>query len=347
MSTQRVYLHVGVPKSGTTFLQASLAQNRPALREAGLMFPGPRAGNMFRATVDMRGIHESWGLTHEQVDGMWAQICGRVRAFDGNAVMSNELLGAATPEQIDAALGHLEGAELHVVVTARDPGRQVTAEWQEGVKHGRKATFEEFRERVFDPAREHEHASRFWASHDIPALLARWADFVPASRVHVVCSPASSADRGELWRRFAGVVGFDPEEFPPADGRQNPSLGTTQIDLLRRVNRALDGRLRQPHYGRVVKRGFAQKVLAAHGSARPSYPSQMYGDLLGIARTWLEHIAQAGYQVHGELGDLLPSPPAHDAPHPDEVEVGQEIDTASAVIADLLVEMSRMEAAQP
>ncbi len=64
--SQRVYLHVGVPKSGTTFLQASLTANRKALRAAGVLYPGGEE-RMFLAAVDVRGSHKAWGRKRSEV----------------------------------------------------------------------------------------------------------------------------------------------------------------------------------------------------------------------------------------------------------------------------------------
>ena len=60
--SQRVYLHVGVPKSGTTFLQVSLAENKKSLKEAGVLYPAGHE-RMFLAAVDVRGAHKGWGRT--------------------------------------------------------------------------------------------------------------------------------------------------------------------------------------------------------------------------------------------------------------------------------------------
>ena len=43
MATKRLYLHIGLPKTGTTFLQTTMWENRRALRRfRGL--EAPRAG---------------------------------------------------------------------------------------------------------------------------------------------------------------------------------------------------------------------------------------------------------------------------------------------------------------
>lgn len=42
MTGGRVVLHVGTPKSGTTYLQDLLHASAPSLADAGVLFPGTR-----------------------------------------------------------------------------------------------------------------------------------------------------------------------------------------------------------------------------------------------------------------------------------------------------------------
>ena len=81
--SQRVYLHVGVPKSGTTFLQASLTANRTDLRGAGVLYPGGEE-RMFLAAVDVRGSHKAWGRKRSEVEGAWDHVCRKARKHDGS-----------------------------------------------------------------------------------------------------------------------------------------------------------------------------------------------------------------------------------------------------------------------
>ena len=161
---QRVVLHVGLPKTGTTYLQAVLAHHRDALREAGVLYPFVRPQAMFLGAVEVRGSHEKFGLTAEDVAGTWQALCDRVLAHAGTSVISHEILGGAEPDEIAAALAPLAGIEVDVVVTARDLGRQATAHWQEEVKLGDTRSFAEL---------EHDQLRADVPDRGAAALLAR------------------------------------------------------------------------------------------------------------------------------------------------------------------------------
>lgn len=343
----QVVLHVGVPKSGTTFLQRALAQNAETLRMRGVLYPRRHDQGddlMFRAALDVRSNHKAWGRQRRDVTGAWHELCGQARRHGGATVISHELLAGASRRQITAAMTLLKGLDVHLVVTARDLARQLTAEWQEGIKHGRRASFAEFFQRVSadDPA--DELARRFHLAQDLPEVLARWGEWLPPENVHVVVAGDPGAESHLLWNRFGEAAGFATQDLAlPGPEHANTSLGVTQIDLLRRVNTALDGRLVQPAYGRTVKQYFARQLLPNYASPRPLLPVEHYDTLAAPSERWVKEIRKAGYTVHGDLHDLIPAPPAGArVPHPDDTDPAEETVTAAAVIAELLLEVDRL-----
>ena len=83
----RVVVHVGAPKSGTTFLQRTLWSQRAPLREAGVTCPGTNQREMFHAAIEVRERFEFWGRDPKALRGTWARLCQEARDFDGTTVM--------------------------------------------------------------------------------------------------------------------------------------------------------------------------------------------------------------------------------------------------------------------
>ena len=52
--TGRVFLHVGLPKTGTTYLQDCLWGNKQALAERGVLLPGRHRRRHLLASLDLR-----------------------------------------------------------------------------------------------------------------------------------------------------------------------------------------------------------------------------------------------------------------------------------------------------
>jgi hypothetical protein len=326
MSLVSVALHVGLPKTGTTHLQRLLADHRDALRGSGVLYPFLRPGAMFEGAVEVRGSAAKFGLEPQRIAGTWAALCERAGGFDGTTVISHEVLGGATVEQIDAALAPLDGLEVHVVVTARDLGRQATAHWQEEVKLGATMSFADFerdqlradtgRDAGPDAGGVRPH---FWHAQDFADALRRWGRGLPPERAHLVVCPPPGAPRGELWSRYADALGVDAQLLDPlAVPAANPSLGAPEVALLRAVNRELGDRLPPGVRNRIVKREWAEGVLAARDSPRPRTPAELAATLAAPTSEWVGEVLAAGYSVHGDPADLDPVTAAPGDPAPDQ-----------------------------
>jgi hypothetical protein len=298
-----VFLHVGCPKTGTTFLQEVLWSQRDLAREQGLLLPLASFFDHYLASLDVRAL--SGRPPHPpRAVGMWQRLAEQAAEWRGDVLVSHELFAAATAEQATRAVEVLGDAEVHVVVTARDLVRQIPAEWQEHVKHRSPQGFTAF---VDDLMKDVDGRSWFWQVQDVPAVLTRWGAGLPKSQVHVVVVPPVGADPGQLWRRFAGLLGIDGSGFALDRGRSNTSLGAEQVELLRRVNDQLGTRLPIPGpYPGVVKNVLAHQVLAA----RPGTPYALTGDAYDFAVQRSKEMAQvldaSGVDVVGDLSELVP-----------------------------------------
>lgn len=325
-------LHVGVPKSGTTYLQGLLAANRDRLRAAGILYPFIHPGAMFRGAVEVRGSHDKFGFSAADVAGEWAALCARAREHDGTTIISHEVLAGANREQVRDALEPLAGIDVHIVVTARDLGRQAVAHWQEEVKLGATYSFAEFEETQL---RRDTGAGRgpddgglrphFWYAQDFVDCLQRWGGRMGEGRLHLVPVPGPGAEPEELWTRFAAAAGISPRAVDTTHhGSANPSLGTAEIALLRAVNAELGDRLDRRTYLQQVKQAYAEGELAKRPGPRPRSPYDL-GEVFGPATaSWLRQVEQAGVVVHGDPHDLTPVLAGEDDPRPDDVEITED-----------------------
>ena len=340
----RVYLHVGSPKTGTTFLQDVLWSQRDAAREQGVLLPGERFHDHFLATLDVRGMTDD-PVYPERARGMWERLAAEALAWDGCALISHELFAGATAEQARRAVAALTGgAEVHVVVTAGDHVRQISAEWQEHVKHRSTATFGDFVREVRD---DHERKTWFWQVQDYAGVLERWGADLPPERLHVVTVPPAGSDPTILWDRFAGLLGLDASSFDIELERSNSSLGAEQAELLRRVNMELGDRLQLPGpYPAVVKNVLAHRILEARGGTRLVLDPADQEHAVQAARGVADRLAAVGADVVGDLADLVPET-ARTAPAGDAYAVPTDaalLAESIATIADLLVVLDERRA---
>ena len=297
---RRVFLHIGPPKTGTTYVQSVLFSNQEKLREAGVLLPGDVGSKHFAAAGDLIGRRR----THRRNAGAWDRLAAEVRAWPGTSVVSCEWLAFCDAEQVARALSSFGDAEMHVVISLRDLGRIVPAVWQEQVKNGKTFSLPEFLELLAHPNGVDDYGTRFWQTHDTRLLLERWAGDLPDNRVHLVTLPRSGADPDELWRRFSSLFLSDTQTFDTSGARANPGLAMAQVEVLRRVNDQLGGRMRKGAHAALVKNLLTSEFTKRGGGGKLRLPPSRLNPLVAKAEEIRSALAGSGYQVLGDLDDL-------------------------------------------
>lgn len=333
-----VFLHVGAPKTGTTYLQAVLWKNEERLRELGYLLPMGSFNGQYRATMDARGATDNGHLAHAQ--GSWDRLVDEVMDWTGGySIVSHELMSGADEDHARAAVAKLKGAEVHVIYTARDLGRQIPAEWQEHVKHRSTIESGQFVRAVVNrgPA-----ANWFWHVQDPVGVLSRWGADLPRDHVHLVTVPPKGSDPTLLWSRFTQILGIDPNGCDLDIGRSNESLGVAQAEVLRRMNVALGDRLPLPGpYPRFGKELLAQRILASQRDARGfSIRPRFQPWLEERSQETIDQLRAAGFAVVGDLDELMPGQTVKTV-QPDEVPEAHVASAAIDALADLLVHHHR------
>ena len=346
MSAPRVVLHVGLPKTGTSFVQEMLRTHAEVLGEHGVRLPAGRPPDLFAAVLHLTGRAATWGRSDDDGKLAWSKIVEAART-GGTTVVSSETLCLADDAQVARILDDLVDVDLDVVVSARDLARQVPAEWQEGVKHGRRLSYAAFLSTVLDeqPAGRDAARRRFWRAQDPVSVLDRWARQVGNDRVHLVVAPPAGAARDELWRRFARVLGDDVAglDLPLPQATANTSLGRTQVEVLRRVNQRVERSSDVRGYGEIVKRLYAGTILRGQGGMRVRLPDDRLDRVREIAEGWCRDVTERGYDVSGDLADLVPPAPDPDAEGAAGAPaVGDLLTSALDATAELLAEVQRL-----
>jgi hypothetical protein len=338
--TRKVHLHVGTPKTGTSYLQHVLFHNRRTLLRHGVSYPADRFDAHFLAALDL--MRMPWGGLESQAIGAWDRLASAVRRAHGDAIISHEILATASRAQIGRALeslGHGHGTEIHLVLSVRDLVRQIPAEWQENVKHRAALSYGAFLDQIQDPRREGRIPTWFWGVQEVPDILDRWGHDLPPEHVHVVTVPPAGGSPELLWKRFVAAFELDGIDLALDGERVNPSLGSAETTLIRRINRAANEELEPAYYRPLVRELIAHQTLSRRTrSPRLALPPDAHPWATGLEEAWIAEIRARGYDVIGDLDDLRGAPPVTDyadPDHPDEALVSRAaVDALKAVLLD-------------
>ncbi|UDY23363.1 hypothetical protein [Nocardioides sp. Kera G14] len=298
----KVLLHVGTPKTATTFFQDVLFRHRLMLAERGIHYPGATFDMQFRAALDL--LRREWGGLEDEVVGEWDALAAEVRAESGIHIISNEILAGATAEQAARALGSFGDAEVHLVLTVRDLFRQIPAEWQETVKHFGTETYADFLAAI--RTRSGRSADLFWAVQDLPGILARWAESLPPERVHIVTLPPRGTDPAVLWKRLESVFGLEGLELDLTSDRSNESMGANATSFVRGLNEVTQDFLTKDQYRWLVMELLAHRTLSTRtGKRRIMVPPDDWDWVSDLTTSWMTVLLSSSYDVVGDLDELV------------------------------------------
>jgi hypothetical protein len=324
---ERVILHIGPRKTGTTYLQTTLWDNRDRLAAEGFWLPLESAAQHFEATSRGR---EGWWTTGRH-DQLWALLTEQVRSRPGVAVVSTEMLAGPSPRELAPMLADFGDVAVEVVFGVRSLSRSIPAEWQQWVRARSEVSYDAWLAALRD-----DRSHGFWKTQDPGRLVRRWSRLVPTERISAVIVPTSAHDPAELWTRFAAACGLDPAGFALPTSSVNESLGVVQAELLRRVNTELDPALSTLDYGPRVRRNLtAAALLGAPGARKVVLPNEHLGWVGERSAELRRELVESRIAVHGDLGDLDVPPPARAG---DQMVVGDAelVDAAVQAIVALL-----------
>ncbi len=326
----RLVLHVGVMKSGTTFIQRVLLANQERLKEQGILFPGRRWRRQVVAVRDLMAQVDEQGNRLDP-DGPWNTMAAKIREWPGTAIMSMEYLGPRSAAQIAVVRETFPDTEIEVVLTVRDLARSITSMWTESVQNRGTKTWPGYLKALRtgdDPV-----GQAFWRQQRITTVVKRWTAVFGAEHVTVITVPPPGAPRDTLWKRFASVAGI-PEDLCDLDVVGNAALDAPSALVMRRLNERLAESEMDPKvYDRFVKRGLAKNGINERPRRGPSVGLNSPWVML-LAKRELRELRALSPRVVGDLAELRSRPVKGISPR--KVSTEQQLEAAVDGMAALL-----------
>jgi hypothetical protein len=331
-----VHVHVGLPKTGTSSIQAALDARDASLAEAGVLYPGGRHRAHRLAAYDLLGQRVR-GDDADLVAGAFNNLMEEMAGYTGRSiVVSEEELALARPRHVKKLVRSLAHHRVHVVIGIRDMARTVVSAWQQDVVTGKSTTWQDFIGAVREPRqRVVPTATAFWIRHDPLRVIDAWSTAVPVERISVMTVPPAGADSRTLLERFAVATALPIELWDVAEPEpRNVSLGAAELELIRRLNPNVLARLNQEQYRFVIEQGIRSRLAVER-----SRPLRLPPEHVSWARQYGEglvgELQRRGVRVVGDLADLVPEQlPVSDLPF-DVVSETELLEAAEAALASL------------
>ncbi len=327
----RVYLHVGLPKTATTYLQTIIWSNRAALEAQGVRLPGDARHDHLWASRVVRQdpFFDKFG---ERRRGAWERLREDIAQWPGTSLISHEFFAAASPEQAQRMVDDLAPAEVHLVVTAREPLGLFTASWQESIKNRDTRPMSDYsREEATDSGGVWN-----WRTLDVRRVLERWSPAFPPGQVHVLPLPSPDAPRRTIWDRFAGLVGIDPDSVDLTQSFPNASMGVVEAETLRRINTHLGDFRSAIDRGTYIRTFLAdERLVPRKGDA--FWPAEDRVEEARVrGRDAVDYIGAQGFEVIGELESLLVPETIPERRTPESVTDSEVAEVAVELVARML-----------
>jgi hypothetical protein len=332
-----VFLHIGLPKTGTTYLQQVLWSQQEALAADGILLPGKGHREHLWAALDLQE-RPNLARRNPKAPGSLDRLVSQVNRHRGRALLTHEFLCGASREQAAALVERFGPARVHVVITARDTLGMLTAGWAEYVKNGGTRPLSRMRGNRLGGQTEFG-----WRTWDLGGVLRRWGKQVPADQVHVLPLPGREAPSDQHWRNFASVLGIDPDRYAVPERAANPALGVVQVELLRRINRHLGDFHRPVDRGTWIRGYLAERHLVGQGGDPLGADDDQVADCRDRADRAIGIIERRGYHVVGDMERLRVKSHASHLQQPDEVSNRDLVDAASKLVADMLADVRRLD----
>jgi hypothetical protein len=229
-------VHVGLEKTGTTFLQHGLSALRPTMRQQGIEYPG-RAHAQHGPVRDLLGIRSRLcddSLLAGAAAGTWAELHDELTAHRGDAIISCEYLSWATADEARHVLEQLPADHVRIVVTARALRRTLPSLWQEQVRHGETRCPHDWLDQAVRPAVDGAASTDRLFRADPVSVIRRWTE---AGADDLAIVPTDGAGQ-DFFPHFLEACGLPPGTegaFTEVDRPRHASDDPIRTELMRRV----------------------------------------------------------------------------------------------------------------
>jgi hypothetical protein len=345
-----ILLHIGVHKTGTTAIQAALANARPELGTYAVQYPGTRQAHRSIASSAMnRRLGWRTVGAPEPESEAWEEFLRESRSFSGVTVCSSEFFAESDDDTARSIVEAIGVDRVHVVLTLRNLGKILPSAWQQLLKSGYEVDYPDWLDNAFNAAEPELHAKsrNFWIRHRHDIVVRRWAELVGPERVTVVV--VDDTDRTGIFSAFEQMLGIPAGKLAAfRDESNNRSMTVPEAQFLRALNIAVGGGKGWKPYSHTQHDGLIKAMTEGRSAPaeekRIETPQWALDRAAELGHTYVEVIREIGVNVIGDLDVLetrLTGPAAIDYSGVDRLPIDVAV---ASVLGAMSTRQPRIEA---
>ncbi|WP_372372764.1 hypothetical protein ACDI10_12800 [Vreelandella venusta] len=291
-------VHIGQMKSGTTYIQSSLSQNRKLLNDSGFLYPG-NLFNQQHACYGICGKHIPWVNPEKKWEELGVMMLDEIDKSDNDILISSEALSCMGEKGVESFINRIGGID-EVVVTVRNFHRVILSAWQQSIKGGGVRSLPEFIEYI---RTDRILNKGMWKNYSFGETVKVWSKH---AKVNVVVVGGDNT-KGDLLDRFSEVCKL-PELSKPKlkTSEMNKSLKREDVELLRcfnYFNKSMERNKKDSYIRWILHNGFFPASNLKEGS-KIKIPKESVDEVVYWAKEEVEKIP-AGINLVGFLEDIF------------------------------------------
>jgi hypothetical protein len=306
---KKVYLHVGFHKTGTTAIQESLFSHSDQLTNLGIDY----------ATNNRKANHrDAWALS-ERYWGwkkrggkktsivQWEKRVKYLKSQKINSVMSSEFFSELDDTQLNRIAADLKDYDVEVIFTIRPLAKLLGSSYQQYLKYGIKASYEEWLKDIFLNFEKPKFSPTFWKRHRHEAVIARWAKAFGNQKIHLVVVDESDPDL--LYDAFNKILKLPAGTLKEVKGRgSNRSLNYPEMALLLAINKAFPKDRDWSDYEIFIREGsirnLTNQVQLAELGTKLLTPQWAIDEAAELSSISITKITDLKIKIYGDLSKL-------------------------------------------
>ena len=300
-------VHVGQMKSGTTYIQNALSQNRMLLADRGLLYPG-ELFNQQHACYGLCGPDIPWAEFRDKWVKLAEEMLDEMETTDKDVLISSEALSCMASAGVQNFVDKMAGID-EVVITVRNLQSVLLSGWQQNIKGGGKKNLKEYIDSV-----KHDRLTngRIWRPYSFGETAHTWSCHANVSVVIV----GDGVNSNNVLENFADACHIPHIDAPYLDtSKKNKSLKREDVELLRffnKLNQNMGKEDREKYVRWLLKKGFFPAANLADGSRITMSPEsadmvsdwakeeirkipdavRVYGDVSEVAKIKLDDVEE-------------------------------------------------------